>query len=170
MDDSDQQALQSYNTLSSDSFYAQNPLMVEDVVPINDPTPINTHEMEVEDDNNVDGSVSNLADQVAMESVEEHLRKINQPPSGLKDRVESDLIRRITSVKPDPIADSSATSQDILVKHRGSPTPATWHSKARWDPLVLSRHQNKNKSITFLQRDKNKKETNNVNMNNVSLP
>ena len=106
---------------------------------------------------NVDVTVSDLTHQIAMESVEEHLKKITQLPSGLKDRVESDLIRKITSVKPDPIADSSSISQDILVKHNGSPTPGSWQSKARWDPLVLSTHQNEKKSIRFLERDKNKK-------------
>ena len=99
VDDSDQLALQSYISLSSDSYYAQNPfnLMVEDVVPINDPTPIDIYNMEDEDDKDHDVTVSSLTDQIAMESVEEHLKKITQLPSGLRDRVESDLIRKITS-------------------------------------------------------------------------
>ena len=103
IDDSDQLALESHNSLSSDSFYAQNTLMVDDVVPINDPTPINIYKMERDipaDEIEVADKVNKFEDQIAMESVKQHLKKITQLPSGLKDRVESDLIRKLTSVQP----------------------------------------------------------------------
>ena len=51
----------------------------------------------LEDDKDVDVTVSDLTHQIAMESVEEHLKKITQLPSGLKDSVESD--RKLESLK-----------------------------------------------------------------------
>ena len=84
---------QAYDSLSSDSFYAQTPLLVDDVVPINDPLPIHVDNTDTDSDEEV--TDSNLTDQVGRESVEEHLKKIPELPQGLKDKVESDLIRRI---------------------------------------------------------------------------
>ena len=84
---------QAYDSLSSDSFYAQTPLLVDDVVHINDPLPIHVDNTDTNSDEEVtDG---NLTEQVGRDSVEEHLKNIPELPQGLKDKVESDLIRRI---------------------------------------------------------------------------
>ena len=50
----------------------------------------------------VPDQLSELEDQIAMESLDKHLKKITQLPSGLKHKVESDLIRKLTTVEPKP--------------------------------------------------------------------
>ena len=50
----------------------------------------------------VPDQLSDLEDQIAMESLDKHLKKITQLPSGLKHKVESDLIRKLTTVEPKP--------------------------------------------------------------------
>ena len=54
------------------------------------------------DDFQVPDQLSDLEDQIAMESLDQHLKKITQLPSGLKHKVESDLIRKLTTVEPKP--------------------------------------------------------------------
>ena len=48
--------------------------------------------------------VSDLEDQIAMESLDKHLKMITQLPSGLKHKVNSDLIRKLTTVSPAPLS------------------------------------------------------------------
>ena len=48
--------------------------------------------------------MSALEDQIAMESLDKHLKKITQLPSGFKHKVEADLIRKLTTVSPAPIS------------------------------------------------------------------
>ena len=43
-----------------------------------------------------------LEDQIAMESLDQHLKKITQLPGGFKHRVEADLLRKLTTVSPAP--------------------------------------------------------------------
>ena len=57
---------------------------------------------EADDDFQVPDHLSALEDQIAMESLNKHLKKITQLPSGLKHKVESDLIRKLTTVEPKP--------------------------------------------------------------------
>ena len=54
------------------------------------------------EDFQVPDQLSELEDQIAMESLDKHLKKITQFPSGLKHKVESDLIRKLTTVEPKP--------------------------------------------------------------------
>ena len=54
------------------------------------------------EDFQVPDQLSELEDQIAMESLDKHLKKITQLPSGLKHKVESDLIRKLTTVEPKP--------------------------------------------------------------------
>ena len=54
------------------------------------------------EDFQVPDKLSELEDQIAMESLDKHLKKITQLPSGLKHKVESDLIRKLTTVEPKP--------------------------------------------------------------------
>ena len=54
------------------------------------------------EDFRVPDQLSGLEDQIAMESLDKHLKKITQLPSGLKHKVESDLIRKLTTVEPKP--------------------------------------------------------------------
>ena len=102
IDDFDQLALDSHNLLSSDSFYAKNLLMVDDVVPIKDPTPIHIYNMDrdIPKKEQLAQTASKLEDQIAMESVKQHLKKITQLPSGLKDSVEYHLIKKLTTIQP----------------------------------------------------------------------
>ena len=51
-----------------------------------------------------DIKLSALEDQIAMESLDKHLKKITQLPSGFKHKVEADLIRKLTTVSPAPIS------------------------------------------------------------------
>ena len=55
-----------------------------------------------QEDFQVPDQLSDLEDQIAMESLDKHLKKITQLPSGLKHKVESDLIRKLTTVEPKP--------------------------------------------------------------------
>ena len=55
-----------------------------------------------QEDFQVPDQLSDLEDQIAMESLDKHLKKITQLPSGLKYKVESDLIRKLTTVEPKP--------------------------------------------------------------------
>ena len=84
---------QPYDSLSSDSFCAQTPLLVDNVVPFNDPLPICGDNTDTDSDEEV--RESNLTELVGRESVKEHLKKIPELPQGLNDKVVSDLIRRI---------------------------------------------------------------------------
>ena len=69
-----------------------------------------SYEMEIaaaEDKTNDKGSkvpdeLAELEDQIAMESLNKHLKKITQLSTGLKQAVESDLIRKLTTVEPKP--------------------------------------------------------------------
>ena len=76
-----------------DSFCAQTPLLVDNVVPFNDPLPICGDNTDTDSDEEV--RKSNLTEPVGRESVKEHLKKIPELPQGLNDKVVSDLIRRI---------------------------------------------------------------------------
>ena len=55
------------------------------------------------DNFSVPDELSALEDQIAMESLDKHLKKITQLPSGFKHKVEADLIRKLTTVSPAPI-------------------------------------------------------------------
>ena len=95
LDDYDQIALESQNTLSLDNIDAVDPFD-HDVTKVKDVTPI------VIDDLETQNRVKSLEDQIAMESVNRHLKKMSQIPSRLKDALQSDLIRKLTSVVPEP--------------------------------------------------------------------
>ena len=56
----------------------------------------------LDEDFQVPDQLTILEDQIAMESLNKHLKKITQLPSGLKQKVESDLIRKLTTVEPKP--------------------------------------------------------------------
>ena len=56
------------------------------------------------DNFSVPDELSALEDQIAMESLDKHLKKITQLPSGFKHKVEADLIRKLTTVSPAPIS------------------------------------------------------------------
>ena len=56
------------------------------------------------DNFSVPDKLSALEDQIAMESLDQHLKKITQLPSGFKHKVEADLIRKLTTVSPAPIS------------------------------------------------------------------
>ena len=88
-----------YDSLSSDSFYAQTPLLVDDVVPINDHLPVHVDNTETESYEEEKYVIETGSKQSARESVEEHLKKISKLPSSLKDKVELDLMRRIITAK-----------------------------------------------------------------------
>ena len=47
-----------------------------------------------------------------MESLDTHLKKISQLPDGLQERVESDLIRKLTSVQPAPESKAFFNSEE----------------------------------------------------------
>jgi len=169
IEDSDQLAMETHNILSMDSFYADNPLLVDEMVPINEPTQINIYNMDrdiSEEEIEVPDTVSKLEDQIAMESVNHHLKKISQLPLGLKADVESDLIRKLTSVQPAPIVFRGSTTMtpEILIKHKGSPTPGSWNYESnsvepRLDPIVWNNHINQRKSIRFSTRNDDRKES-----------
>ena len=57
---------------------------------------------ESDKDSKVPDELAELEDQIAMESLNTHLKKITQLPTGLKQAVESDLIRKLTTVEPKP--------------------------------------------------------------------
>ena len=63
------------------------------------------------DNFSVPDKLSALEDQIAMESLDKHLKKITQLPSGFRHKVEADLIRKLTTVSPAPI--SKHTAVDI---------------------------------------------------------
>ena len=56
------------------------------------------------DNFSVPDKLSALEDQIAMESLDKHLKKITQLPSGFEHKVEADLIRKLTTVSPAPIS------------------------------------------------------------------
>eukprot|EP00090_Calanus_glacialis_P008621 TRINITY_DN16973_c0_g1_i1.p1 TRINITY_DN16973_c0_g1~~TRINITY_DN16973_c0_g1_i1.p1 ORF type:complete len:620 (-),score=99.64 TRINITY_DN16973_c0_g1_i1:77-1936(-) len=98
-----------------------------------------------------------------MESVNQHLKKISQIPSGLKNTLHADLIRKLTSVVPEPMLVTGKTTvrPEILIKHRGSPTPGGWHYEtnsveSRLDPVFWNKNLNPRKSIRFFPRDNNR--------------
>ena len=112
---------------------------MNNVVSTYDATPINIYDMARDkSEEEIDGqnAESKLEDQIAMESVNQHLKKISQIPSGLKHKIDSDLIRKLTSVLPEPISklfhcvnkvsrmfisvDHGTTTArpEILIKHR----------------------------------------------------
>ena len=92
------QVVEPYNRLSQDSFYVKTPLHVTDV-PIYEGVPI----MEEEDNlkKAEDKEIADVVDQITIETVNEHIKKISQLPKGLKDQVETDLIQKVTTSKPE---------------------------------------------------------------------
>ena len=99
IDDSDLIAVESHDSLSLDS---------EDHPMINFSSPgkgarniLDLQEEEIE----VTDTVTELEDQIAMESVNQHLKKFGS--YGLKERDGSDLVRKLTSVQPAPIGQQS---------------------------------------------------------------
>ena len=95
-DEDDQMALESQNSLSLDNFdsFLTNDgdlkvdLVKEDVA------------KDISKENII--AASTLDDQIAMESVNQHLKKMSQIPSGLKKSLHTDLIRKLTTVVPEP--------------------------------------------------------------------
>jgi preprotein translocase subunit SecB len=95
IDDSDLIAVESHDSLSLDS--EDHPL-INIAVPR---TNLDLQEEEIE----VPDTVTELEDQIAMESVNQHLKKFGS--FGLKERDASDLVRKLTSVQPAPIGKQS---------------------------------------------------------------
>ena len=95
-DEDDQMALESQNSLSLDNFdyfltndgHLKVDLVKEDVT------------KDISKENII--AASTLDDQIAMESVNQHLKKMSQIPSGLKKSLHTDLIRKLTTVVPEP--------------------------------------------------------------------
>ena len=106
---------QAYDRLSSDSFYAETPLIVDDVVPINDPKPIlvdNTDVDIIEEEIEVSVETNKIREQDTNDTVEEDLKKISHLPLGLSSIMKSDLIYEIDSAK--------IGNPEVLVKHKVS--------------------------------------------------
>ena len=95
-DEDDQMALESQNSLSLDNFdsfltndgHLKVDLVKQDV------------DKATSKENII--AASTLDDQIAMESVNQHLKKMSQIPSGLKKSLHTDLIRKLTTVVPEP--------------------------------------------------------------------
>ena len=58
--------------------------------------------------------LNDIDDQLAMESLDRHFKKITQLPLGLKNQVESDLIRKLTTVSPTPRSKKEKTEQSDI--------------------------------------------------------
>ena len=102
IDDYDQIALESHNSLALDNLDSKDPFL-NDAITLNDATPITMDRDLSNEEMNSPNEESSLEDQIAMESVNQHLKKISQIPSGLKNTLHSDLIRKLTSVVPEPM-------------------------------------------------------------------
>ena len=63
----------------------------------------------------VPDKLSALEDQIAMESLDKHLKKITQLPSGFKHKVEADLIRKLTTVSPAPISKHKLVDISLVI-------------------------------------------------------
>merc|ERR1711971_228192 len=158
IDDYDQIALESHNSLSLDNLDSKDPFL-NDAVTLNDATPIMMDRDTSNEEDNSQKGKSSLEDQIAMESVNQHLKKMSQIPSGLKNKLHSDLIRKLTSVVPEPMLVTGKTTvkPEILIKHRGSPTPGSWHYEtnsveSRLDPVFWNKNLNPRKSIRFFPK------------------
>ena len=95
-DEDDQMALESQNSLSLDNF---------DSFLTNDgDLKVDLVKQDVDKDTSKENIIaaSTLDDQIAMESVNQHLKKMSQIPSGLKKSLHTDLIRKLTTVVPEP--------------------------------------------------------------------
>ena len=106
---------QAYDSLSSDSFYAETPLIVDDVVPINDPKPILVDNNDVdimEEEIDVAVETKQTREKDVNDTVEEDLKKISHLPLGLSGIMKSDLIYEIDSAK--------IGNPEVLVKHKVS--------------------------------------------------
>jgi hypothetical protein len=91
IDDSDLIGLESHDSLSLDS--EDDPLI--NIAGFRNKQDHQEEEIEVPD------TVTELEDQIAMESVNQHLKKFGS--FGYKERDGSDLVRKLTSVQPAPI-------------------------------------------------------------------
>ena len=95
-DEDDQMALESQNSLSLDnfdSFLTNDGDLKVDLV---------KHDVDKATSKENIIAASTLDDQIAMESVNQHLKKMSQIPSGLKKSLHTDLIRKLTTVVPEP--------------------------------------------------------------------
>ena len=95
-DEDDQMALESQNSLSLDNF---------DSFLTNDgDLKVDLVKQDVDKATSKENIIaaSTLDDQIAMESVNQHLKKMSQIPSGLKKSLHTDLIRKLTTVVPEP--------------------------------------------------------------------
>lgn len=110
----------------------------------------------LDEDFQVPDQLTILEDQIAMESLNKHLKKITQLPSGLKQKVESDLIRKLTTVEPKPkiltgsggLGGLITGAPDIFIKHKGTPS-SDFDFEPRLDPQEWNKHFNKKKSLRF---------------------
>ena len=97
----DQIAVESSDSLSLD---LKDPLQIQEAVQT--PDRVYTDSIDLENEEiQVPDTVSELEDQIAMESVNQHLKRLNS--YGLKDHLETDLIIKLTTVQPAPISNNS---------------------------------------------------------------
>ena len=127
IDDSDLIAVESHDSLSLDS---------EDHTLINFSSPgkgarnnLDLQEEEIE----VPDTVTELEDQIAMESVNQHLKKFGS--FRLKERDGSDLVRKLTSVQPAPIGKHSHHLYQIYVF-----VFLVFHGSTTITPEILIKH------------------------------